>query len=144
MRGLTSLSLIVVVLLIVALMAYIRLTPLPAARFHKRGPDKTVGEQVVPIGFEVVLPLTDDPQAQLAALDRIILNSPRTRRLAGSLADGHLSYVSRTAFWGFPDITNVWIGANGVHIRGRQRFGGKDFGVNATRIRGWVARLSPA
>lgn len=85
------------------------------------------------------------PEALLTAFDRIVLASPRTRVLAGSVAEGTITYITRSALWGFPDYTTVSAvpvadGARLV-IFARQRFGSKDLGVNKARVLGWLAEL---
>jgi len=141
----TPLMIVLVGLVLVVLAAdlWVRLAPLPPARFHKMGTTNAPGEWPGTGGFAVALPLSDTPQAALARIDRIIMaTTPRTRRLSGSIVTRHLSYVSRSALWGFPDITNVWIAGDTLQISGHLRFGRSDLGVNQARIRGWLAALA--
>ncbi len=85
------------------------------------------------------------PPAEVAArIDAIALATPRTVRLAG--AEGWVSYVSRSAVWGFPDVTSLRVAPDGggsvVTVFARSRFGDSDFGVNRARVEGWLAQLS--
>ncbi|CUH80130.1 DUF1499 domain-containing protein [Tropicibacter naphthalenivorans] len=77
----------------------------------------------------------------LAELDHIIVNSPRTHRLAGSVKDGHVTYVSRSKWMGFPDYTTVMKNGETLEIYGRLRFGQSDMGVNKKRVDGWIEDL---
>ncbi|MHC0052688.1 DUF1499 domain-containing protein [Actibacterium sp. D379-3] len=127
--------------LIAGFAAWVRLAPHPAARFHKTTEPQDEGDWPAPGGFEAVRAVTGDAQAVLARLDAIIRATPRTRPLAGSVAQGHRSYVTRSALWGFPDTTNVWVADGLLHIHGHLRFGRSDLGVNRVRITGWLAAL---
>lgn len=77
----------------------------------------------------------------LATLDAIIRATPRTERLAGSVEDGMVTYVTRTALFGFPDYTTVRQDGARLTIFARSRFGKSDLGVNAARVEGWLALL---
>mgnify|MGYP000701681118 CR=1 FL=1 len=79
----------------------------------------------------------------LEQLDMIARATPRTRVLAGSLAEGRYTYVTRSAIIGFPDFTTVEQQADVVRIHARQRFGSSDLGVNAARVDGWLQALQP-
>lgn len=77
----------------------------------------------------------------LAALDAIIRDTPRTGVLAGSVDEGMITYVTRSRVFGFPDYTTVRQDGDMLEIYGRARFGQSDFGVNAARIDGWLQQL---
>ncbi len=84
----------------------------------------------------------------LRRLDAIALATPRTTRLAGSPESGMITWVTRSALWGFPDYTTAqaiptsMVGQL-IEINARQRFGKADLGVNAARLREWVGHLEP-
>ncbi|MBL4928041.1 DUF1499 domain-containing protein [Fuscibacter oryzae] len=84
-------------------------------------------------------------QAVLARLDSIALATPRTTRLAGSAEEGRITWVTRSALWGFPDYTTAQArpgqGITKVTLWARQRFGRGDLGVNAARLTGWIDQL---
>jgi uncharacterized protein (DUF1499 family) len=82
-----------------------------------------------------------DPKAVLARLDAIALATPRTTRLAGRPDEGRITWITRSALWGFPDYTTAEVREDGVYIYARLRFGGSDLGVNAARLRNWLAQL---
>ena len=87
-----------------------------------------------------------DPQTRLARRNAIALATPRTRLLAGSLDGGHIIWITRTAIFGFPDCTTAEAQRDGeatrLEVYGQQRHGHRDFGVNAARLRDWLARLA--
>ncbi|MDF2139915.1 DUF1499 domain-containing protein [Paenirhodobacter sp. CAU 1674] len=132
-------GLIALVLLVAGFAAWVRLAPLPADRWHKMAATKTEGDWPDTGGFEAVRQIPD-PQARLAELGRIVAASPRTVLLEGSVEEGLMTFVTRSAVWGFPDITNLWIEGDRVHIRGHLVFGRSDLGVNRDRILGWLGR----
>jgi uncharacterized protein (DUF1499 family) len=77
----------------------------------------------------------------LERLDVIIRATPRTHVLAGTPESGMITYVTRSAVFGFPDYTTLRRAGDQLEIYGRLRFGKSDLGVNATRIDGWLMRL---
>lgn len=89
----------------------------------------------------LLLPLPPDQAA--ARLEAVALATPRTERLAGQGA--HVTYITRSRFWGFPDYTSVKIAAvptgSALVIFARARFGSSDLGVNRKRVEGWIAQL---
>ena len=128
---------------LVATSGYIRLAPSDPARWHGSpladGPwgRITEGEGWASLRLE-----TRAAGEVLARLDAIALATPRTRRLAGSVEEGRITWVTRSALWGFPDYTTAEARADGLYIQARQRFGRGDMGVNAERLRGWQVALA--
>jgi uncharacterized protein (DUF1499 family) len=144
---------------LVALAAYVRLAPSDPARWHV---DPAAG---LPAGGLALSRLGTPPEivttlnsavarvevqgaerAALARLDEIALATPRTTRLAGSPEEGRITWVTRSALWGFPDYTTAQAlthdAATGeVTIFARSRFGQGDMGVNAARLQDWLSRL---
>lgn len=121
----------IVIVLVIALGAYVRLAPLDAARWHVPVAGAAAGAN------SAVAALGVDP----AALDAVIRATPRTRVLAGSLEEGRITYVTRSALWGFPDFTTLEVGPDGVSLWSRARDGQSDMGVNAARIEAWRAQM---
>ena len=121
---------------------YVRLAPSDPARWNVDLFSPDMGN--IPIGSVFVAGRS--PADLLADLDRIALSTPRTVRLAGSPAEGRITWITRSAFWGFPDYTTAAAidrgGVTELAIYARQRFGRKDFGVNAARVKDWLTRLS--
>jgi len=124
--------------------AYVRLAPSDPALWHVAPvAEGTMGEVARKMGSASLrLDLTTgDPGEVLQRLDTIALASPRTTRLAGSVEDERITWVTRTPLWGFPDYTTAEARADGVYIHARQRFGTDDWGVNAARLQDWLSRL---
>lgn len=135
---------------IAVLMIYIRLAPSRAAQWHDpQTPNTGVGQFPAMSGHieQRTVEAGQDGRAQLTALDQIIRTTPRTMCLAGSLEQGKLTYITRSALWGFPDYTTISLLENAstdeaaIQIFGRLRFGRSDLGVNRKRIEGWLAQL---
>jgi len=138
-----------VVLAAVAAAAYFRLAPSDPARWHvdpataQPGPERFV---VRPDGGDTAGPLLEmPPREALAAFDAVARAAPRTQVLAGSVDEGRITYVTRSAVWGFPDYTTVEAvpaeGGTRLVVFARARFGQSDLGVNEARVRGWLERL---
>lgn len=91
----------------------------------------------------VDLTLRTAPAEPLAAFDRVAMEASRVEVVAGSVADGHITYVQRSALFGFPDYVSVKAvdGPDGASIAAwsRSRFGHSDLGVNKERLTAWLA-----
>lgn len=122
--------------------AWVRLAPLDPARWHQAAAPQPPGDYAGDNRFHAVRALTRPGPEVLADLDRLIRATPRTRVLAGSVQAGMVTYVTRSAVWGFPDLTTVTLEAGTLSIRGRARFGRGDLGVNRARIEGWLDAMS--
>lgn len=122
--------------LIAAVLAYIRLAPSDVARWHDL-PDG-ISDQTLEIGAMRRV------RGDLAAFDAIIRDTPRTTVLAGSVEEGMVTYLTRSRVFGFPDYTTVRQAGERLEIYGRLRFGASDLGVNAARIDAWLRRLGQA
>lgn len=123
---------------VVAADAWVRLAPIDPQRYEIEGLAKAPGDYPLTGGFQAAREPAD-PEAQMAALDKIIRATARTRRVAGSVAEGRAAYVTRSAFWGFPDVTLLWVDGKTLQIRGHLVFGRSDLGVNKARIEGWLS-----
>ncbi len=79
----------------------------------------------------------------LQRLHAIILATPRTELLAGSVEEGRVTYVTRSRIMGFPDYTTVQLSEDEqvIELWARLRFGQADLGVNKARVEGWLAEL---
>ena len=78
--------------------AYIRLAPSNPDRWHV---DPSVASD--PEHGGVLRKVVGD----LATLDAVIKTAPRVRILAGAVAEGHITYVTRSRVLGFPDYITV-------------------------------------
>lgn len=129
------------VVLVLVLVAYIRLAPTRASKWHQL-PDVTTPGDISDDGsFLSVRRVTVPPQEVLAAIERLAVATPRTQVLKGDVASGMITFQTRSAVMGFPDHTTVSIQGDLLVIFGRLRFGKKDFGVNRARIAGWLETL---
>jgi hypothetical protein len=130
------------VIVFLGLIAFVRLSPSDPAVWHVdlAAPGFAPGNgQVFCIGPGGRYTPAEPMEAVLARLDAVALATPRTERLAGSVAEGRITWITRTALIGYPDYTTAEIMPGpGLCVFGRQRFGSKDWGVNAARIGGWM------
>jgi hypothetical protein len=137
----------VVLLAVVAAGAWVRLAPDDAARWHV---DPAVAESTgrpnerLLRGADAPL-FAETPEALMARLDAAAMAEPRVSRLAGDPADGFVTYVQRSALWGFPDYVSVRAAPEGGGARllvwSRSRYGHSDLGVNAARVERWLSAL---
>jgi hypothetical protein len=149
---------LIIALVFVALQAYVRLMPTAAARWHvdpfaAADPAKTGGRLILRAAD---LPFENGAQALGAAQDQMLLLA-RTKRIAGRVEDGRITFVTRSKFWGFPDYTTIGMRAGGagnetseegaqyqIAMLARQRFGLADMGVNMARLKRIAAALRGA
>jgi hypothetical protein len=137
-------TLTVILIALAGFAAYVRLAPFDPARWNIDASQAYAGDQgwneivTQTNGAVLRLPASD---GLLARLDAIAMATPHTARVAGSVAEGRITWVTRSALWGFPDYTTAQINPDGVYIHARLRFGKSDLGVNAARLRGWLAKL---
>lgn len=132
----------ILAIMVVAVLAYIRLAPSDLARWHVQASGSDIGDHPRADGRVWRQEIVGNGRDQLRDLDRIILDTPRTTRLTGSVDAGQVTYVTRSAVMGFPDYTTVGVYGDNpryLEIYGRLRFGRSDLGVNAKRIEGWLA-----
>ena len=146
--------LILVALLALALVLYIRLAPMTAERWHLD--PATAARPATPNAHILrdddgdapapILPAPPDAVAQ--ALETVAGQEPRVTRLAGSAAEGHVTYVQRSRLIGYPDAISIRLTAEGdgtrVELFSRSRFGYSDGGVNAARVSRWMGALRDA
>lgn len=137
--------LVVLVLLLIAAVAVPRLVSDDPALWHvdprSVTPPDTPNTYLVADHDAVTLPMP--PDEALARLDAIALADPRTKRLFQD--DGRVTYVQRSAVFGFPDYISVNVapvdGGSSVSIYSRSRFGYSDLGVNKARVERWLGKL---
>ena len=148
MRLLPTLGLAVLALA-VAGGAYVRLAPSDPAVWHVDPRTGQAGAGAATAGVETPLIYAAEPDALLERLDGIAMGTARTQLLAGSVAEGRITYITRSALAGFPDYTTVAVealpdGGTRLYMFARLRFGQSDLGVNAARLEAWRAALGPA
>ena len=124
----------------------VRFWPADFARAHRMpsGPETGDGYWVRSTGVSLGLTVQETPAQVLERLDGVIRATPRTKVIAGSVDEGLVTYVTRTAFWGFPDVTTVGAeageGATELRLRANAWFAGYDWGVNLRRVQGWMGQ----
>ena len=137
-----------VVLLVMGFGLYVRLAPSDPALWHvaplpAATTDCTVEQGRGDARATCLLPIP--PAEALARLDSLALATPRTTRLAGSAEEGRITWITRSALWGFPDYITAEATPDGTGTRltlhARLRFGSSDLGVNAARLRDWLPKL---
>lgn len=134
----------IIVIALLALLAYVRLAPVEAARWHAAAEGQKMGKTQGANSFIWRAPVQGDGTDIFARLDEVIRATPRTEQIAGSLAEGQVSYVTRTRLMGYPDFTTIGIYGDDpryLEVYGRSRFGRSDLGVNAKRINGWLSQI---
>lgn len=152
----SKMSIYIVILLVLGAMgfaAYVRLAPSDLAQWHV---DPVAADDPGPGGIRYVptaeggpVPVYEVPPEELiVAFDAFAMAQPRVTRLAGSTAEGRITYIARTKWWGFPDYITVESLALGpdrstLAILSRLRFGGSDLGVNRARIDAWLQAFDP-
>jgi hypothetical protein len=144
---LLSIALIIAGIALLALAFYIRLVPADPDTWHEVTAAPAPGDYPSESGFLAVRAVDGSASRALTRADQVIRATPRTAWFAGSLAEGRITYVTRSALWGFPDYTTVWTEGSAapiIAIHGRLRFGRSDTGVNRARIEGWLGELGLA
>lgn len=121
---------------------WVRLAPSDPARWHTDPAAGTPGANSAVARLFLPLP----PEQALAALDAVAMATPRTVRLAGSPAEGRITWVTRSRLMGYPDYTTAAAepgeGGSWLLLHARSRFGRSDLGVNAARLAAWQAALA--
>lgn len=147
--------LVVLIALVVGLLAVstiaVRMAPSDPAVWHV---DPLTAQPPVEKGSYIVRPSGGNavsrkypgtPKEVLEQLDAIALSTPRTRRLAGSVAEGRITYITRSKAFGFPDYTTVTAfgekKGTAIAVFAQMRFGRDDFGVNQARVEDWLTQL---
>lgn len=120
--------------IVMGLGAYVRLAPAAPERWHVMPVFE--GDRDLPGGV-----YREVTGVNLSDLDAVIRAEPRTEVLAGSVAEGQITYVTRSLLWGFPDYTTLSGDASRLRIFARLRFGKGDLGVNRKRVSRWLAAL---
>ncbi len=128
--GLAAFSVVLAVLL------FVRLAPSDPLRWHI----PVEGQIDANFAGGALRVLTAGPDA-LAQADGYMLSLPRTKRLAGSVAEGRVTYVTRSKVFGFPDYTTLEVEGDLFKAFARLRFGRSDLGVNSERLHGLIAAL---
>lgn len=151
--------LLAVLLLAIGLLLYVRLAGHDPAVWHvdpvtAPTPETPNSYRVVPPGTPVPASSRESPvyaaspSELMAAFEAHALAQPDTMRLAGSSADGYVTFVQRTPLVKYPDYISVRAvdlggGQSALAILSRSRYGQSDMGVNKARIDNWLEALAP-
>ena len=131
--------------LVLAGLIWVRVAPVDAERVHRPVGATAPGDEGRDGGFTSVRRITASGPEVLAAIEEIAATTPRTRRVAGGVDEGRITYETRSRWIGFPDYTTAEIveGADGtlLVLHARLRFGRSDLGVNRARVESWLDRL---
>ena len=124
-----------------AVVGFVRFAPVEVAEWHidlaARGDLRFSAGQGVVVLDNGAYVLADMSLAKLEIAARATL---RNRQIAGSLAEGRITWETRTRVWGFADYTTAQQSELGLMIYARSRFGPRDYGVNAARLAAWIGR----
>ena len=129
-------SVFILICIVVAFAAYVRFAPLAAERWHisiSATEDKDMKGGAIRI--------VPNKSSTMTTLDGALKKLPRTSLLAGSATQGHVTYVTRSKWMGFPDYTTLEQSGDTIKMFARLRFGRQDLGVNAARLRKLVTAL---
>lgn len=126
----------VLLVLGLALVAYVRLSPIDTAKWHI--PVQATTSEDLPGGAIRVMV---GQREVFEALNAAAAALPRTQRLSGSVDDGRVTYVTRSLVFGFPDMTTIELSDGQIRMFARLRFGGSDMGVNRKRLKGLIATV---
>ena len=120
---------VLIFVLLVGVLAFVRLAPSEPDRWHvpvvATSSSDGVGKATR------VIEAAPDALVRVDAAARAL---PRTTVLAGSVEEGRITYVTRSAAIGFPDYTTVEYSDGRLKMYARLRFGRSDFGVNRERL----------
>ena len=122
-----GLAALVAVVIVIA--AFIRFAPTDPAVWNA---PITVSEDVDFEGGTIRVLAADEEM--FARVDSAMRELARTRVMTGSLQEQRITYVTRSALWGFPDYTTVQFNDGVLKLYGRLRFGRSDLGVNGERL----------
>lgn len=146
--------LILALLGLAGLMLYVRFTPSDPAGWHVdpraiAKPDTPNHWLIRPVGGDARPPNYRLEAPELARLvDRVVLEQPRTSRVAGSVESGHMTYLTRTPLMGYPDYVSIRVHATEMGSSfaafSRSRFGQSDLGTNRKRMEAWLAAIDAA
>lgn len=136
---------IIAIVLLVSLMACVRVSGMDRDRWHVpplAAYDAAIDQPARALTNGAVMRLSGGAET-LAALAEQAQATARTQLVAGSVTEGRMTWLTRSALWGFPDHTTAEILPDGtVAVWARAQYGASDLGVNAARLNAWRAALS--
>ena len=121
---------------------------------NRGGPKQMIANEyiVAPSGVAPKARVVKAPQygidkAELAKIiNRVILKSPKVTPIAKDDITGRMEFVQRTPIFNFPDVITVMPVSCGpscssLAMHSYSIYGGSDLGVNAKRVKGWLAEI---
>ncbi|SDZ49506.1 Uncharacterized conserved protein, DUF1499 family [Jannaschia faecimaris] len=136
---------------VVAGLGYIRFAPMDPGVWHVDAATaartgKPNDYLVAEGGDRPAITVPETVEAVLDRLDAVATAERGVTRLAGSAAEGRVTYVQRSKLMGYPDAISVSATQAGegttLSIYSRSRFGQSDLGVNEARVERWLERLN--
>lgn len=135
--------LIGLVVLTIAAAVIVRVAPVVADEWHID--PETVAPPTTPnfallAGSEAVSIAA--PALAVAGRLQAIAEADGAQVVAGSLAEGFVTYVVRSRIMGYPDFVSIRLVPEGdstrLHVFSRSRYGRSDLGVNTARVQRWL------
>jgi uncharacterized protein (DUF1499 family) len=155
MKSLATIAALTFLCALLAVLAYIRLAASDPRIWNAAISDTTEAKpgpcvhqvRTLPDGARATCILPGSPAETLRKLTSVAMAYPRTTQLAGTPDTGRITWVSRSRVIGFPDYTTAQVmavpGGTRLDVHARLRFGSSDLGVNAARLKLWLAALEP-
>lgn len=131
------------VALTIAASVYVRLAPITAADWHV-DPEEVTPPSAPNFALLAGTRAVTIEAPALAVSGRLdaIAQAEGAQVIAGSLAEGFVTYVIRTRIMGYPDFLTIKLVPEGsvtrLHIYSRSRYGLSDLGANTTRTQRWL------
>ncbi len=145
-----KLAILVLVGLTLVTAAYVRLAPSDPARWHEdprlvTRPTSPNFHLIRMVGGDAMPQVFAQSSATLAQRVHDVALADGASLLAGSVASGHMTFLTRSRFMGFPDYTSILVeqAGDGAMLLGfaRARFGHSDLGANRARLERWLGAL---
>ncbi|MEO9738361.1 MAG: DUF1499 domain-containing protein [Hyphomicrobiales bacterium] len=119
-----------------ALSLFVRFSPVTVADVPAFPDTNPQGNCELAGGYYAVQPIG---AVDVGALLHRISLTERTRQLSGSAEELPAVFVHRTAVFGLPDLTQVWVENGNLHIFSHLVYGRSDLGTNRERIQRWLS-----
>lgn len=129
--------------------AFVRFSSNDAFAVHVRGAEGAMEQAGSRSYLQRIVLDGRDAVDVLARIDAIARATSGTSLVAGSVAEGQMTYMTRSKLMGYPDFTTVGVHSDLIdgetapylEIYARSRFGKSDLGVNRERVKAWIGAL---
>jgi len=136
----TTFVFLIVFIVFVGLL-WLRFAPIDKDNWHV-DPAEPMGDQDLQLIGREAPRFPGAADEVLAQFDEIALSEPNTRRIEGDLAEGMMTFVSRTKFLGMAEVITVKAVSEGeltkVAIASRPRFSASNRRAAAERLDRWL------